>query len=584
MLMKKTDNLFFLVIAVLMLGISLKAQTAFTPSALKALGAPNNPKVQLTWNRYYDTEQIHSILVKLNQAYPALTKLESIGKTYLGKDIWCITITNSGTGKDSDKPAYYIDANIHANEIQGSEAALYTAWYLLESCASNNYVKELLDKITFYIIPTQSGDSRDKFLHEAATADSPRPGQVPRDDDGDGLVNEDKEDDLNNDGYITQMRIRIKGGRWKTDPDDPRIMVRCKADEEGEFEMLGSEGIDNDGDGLVNEDSDGSYDPNRNWGWLWKPNYIQGGADRYPFSLPETKAVADFLQMHPNILASESYHNSGGMILIGPDQNDQDIIYPQDIQVIDYFGGKGKEILPSYTYINTYKGMYPTYGDETNWQYACLGIMPFVNELWSTMNMFRRENPDPEARQKEPYVFDKELLFKEAFINWQEFDHPQYGKIDIGGFKKQFGRMPPSFLLEEECHRNMAFTLLHASQLPVISIDEVTKKSLGNNMYKVSAVIRNSKNIPTKLAVDAQNKLSRPDRINLKGPQVISGGIKLTRVADEFTEQKNNPDKIVIGKIEGNSSLFVDWIVQGNGAVTIEYDSPKAGRVTKTIK
>lgn len=584
MQMKKIDSIIYILIIAFLLSFSIEAQTAFTASALKALGAPNNPKVQLTWNRYYDTEQTHSILVKLSQAYPAFTKLESIGKTFLGKDIWCLTITNAKTGKDSEKPAYYIDANIHANEIQGSETALYTAWYLLESYSANSFVKNLVDKITFYIVPTQSGDSRDKFMHQAADSDSPRSGQVARDDDGDGLINEDREDDLNNDGYITQMRIKIKGGRWKTDPDDPRIMIRCKADEEGEYDMLGDEGIDNDGDGAVNEDSDGSYDPNRNWGWIWRPNYIQGGADRYPFSLPETKAVADFLLAHPNIMASESYHNSGGMILIGPDQNEQDVLYLQDIKIIDFFGGKGKEILPSYVYINTYKGMYPTYGDETNWQYSCLGIMPFVNELWSDMNMFRKENPDREAREKERYVFDKELLFKEAFVNWKEFDHPQYGKIEIGGFKKQFGRMPPSFLLEEECHRNMAFTLCHASQLPSITIEEVTKKSIGSNLYKVSAVVRNSKIIPTKLAVDEQNKLSRPDRISLKGPQVISGGIQPARMAEEFFEQKNHPDRIEIGRVEGNSSIFVDWIVRGNGSVTIEYDSPKAGKVIKTIK
>lgn len=66
--------------------------------------------------------------------------MESIGKSYEGRDIWCITITNSKTGRHSEKPAFYIDAAIHANEIQAVEVASYTVWYLLESYADNPFI------------------------------------------------------------------------------------------------------------------------------------------------------------------------------------------------------------------------------------------------------------------------------------------------------------------------------------------------------------------------------------------------------------------------------------------------------------
>lgn len=577
--MKKVLKYFLLVVFAVLTG-HIYPQGEFPKSALKALGAPNNPKVQVAWNRFYDWNDLTGILKKLNSAYPGLSKLESIGKTYEGRDIWCITITNSKTGSDSEKPAYFIDAAIHANEIQGVEVAMYTAWYLLESYADNPFIKNLLDTKTFYIVPVQNIDSREDFLH---TPQSLRTGKVPRDDDGDGLIDEDGDEDLNGDGFITQVRVKIKGGRWKADPDDPRIMVRCQADEEGEYDLLGTEGIDNDGDGLLNEDGPGSYDPNRNWGWIWRPNYIQSGADRYPFSLPETKAVADFLKKHTNISASESYHNSGGMFLIGPDQNEEDVKYPRDIQLLDFIGNIGTEIIPFYRYINTYKGFYPTYGDETNWHYANLGILPFVNELWTSANMYRKQAVQEESR-KEPYKFDKQLLFNESFIDWKEFDHPQYGKVEIGGFKKQVGRIPPSFLLEEECHRNMAFTLFNASLLPEISISELTKKPLGKDLFEITAVIRNSKPIPTKIDVDVQNKLTIPDRIQIKGAKVISGGIKFQRFSEEYYEQKNHPENIVISRIDGNSFLYITWIVKGGSKITVEINSEKGGKVSKQLK
>ncbi len=146
-----------------------------------------------------------------------------------------------------------------------------------------------------------SPDSRDAHFYEPNTTSSPRAGQRPVDDDRDGRVDEDGPDDLNNDGHITQMRRRDPNGRWKPNPDFPHAMIRVKEGEKGEYTLLGSEGIDNDGDGRVNEDGDGYYDPNRDWGWNWQPSYVQGGAYRYPFSILENRQAADFVAQHPNI-------------------------------------------------------------------------------------------------------------------------------------------------------------------------------------------------------------------------------------------------------------------------------------------
>ncbi len=42
-----------------------------------------------------------------------------------------MTLTNSATGAHDTKPAFYIDAHIHAEEVATSHTALYTIWYLL---------------------------------------------------------------------------------------------------------------------------------------------------------------------------------------------------------------------------------------------------------------------------------------------------------------------------------------------------------------------------------------------------------------------------------------------------------------------
>ena len=53
------------------------------------------------------------------------------------------------------------------------------------------------------------------------------------------------------------MRRKDPFGQYRTDPEDPRLMVRVKPGEKGEWTLLGDEGIDNDGDGKINEDLPG---------------------------------------------------------------------------------------------------------------------------------------------------------------------------------------------------------------------------------------------------------------------------------------------------------------------------------------
>lgn len=102
--------------------------TAQTPQQLfKAAGSPVNPKVVMSWNRYNDHAAITEICKKIAAAYPDLAKLESIGKSYKGRDLWCLTITDFKKGSPDSKPGMYIDGNIHSNEVQGAEFSLYTA-------------------------------------------------------------------------------------------------------------------------------------------------------------------------------------------------------------------------------------------------------------------------------------------------------------------------------------------------------------------------------------------------------------------------------------------------------------------------
>jgi hypothetical protein len=581
-------NIIFLITLLTTVFVFAGSEKELTKSSLKALGAPNNPKVEVAWNRYYDHKEVGEICERIAKAYPKLAKFSSIGKSYEGRDIWLLTVSSFEKGDPDCKPAMYIDGNIHGNEIQGGEVALYTAWYLTEMYGHVDWITELMNQKTFYIVPTINPDGRDAFIHKPNTAHSPRSGFDPRDDDGDGLIDEDGFDDLDGDGEITQMRVRDPNGRWVTDPNDPRIMMPAKSDQKGEYELLGFEGIDNDGDGLVNEDGPGAYDPNRNWPWKWAPQYVQWGADQYPTSLPQIRAVVDFVMAHDNIAAFQTYHNSGGMILRGPGNKDDVQTYKaDDLHVYDFLGKLGEEILPGYKYLVVHKDLYPVFGGELDWFYAARGAITFSNELWTSFDYFRKK-PETESdwfgSQKDTYRFDKLLLFGEGVVDWKPFNHPQFGKIEIGGIKKEWTRTAPSFLLEEMCHRNMAFTLYHAYHTPQVSIDSISIKDLPGGLTEITATIKNSRVIPTHTSQDIQNKITRADWVSVSGRKVLTGSILEDRFIGIAQEQKRNPQRIEINNIAGMDAIYVRWIVDGKEPLTVTVDAAKGGKSSKTFK
>jgi hypothetical protein len=553
---------------------------------LRAVGSPANPKVPMNWNRYHDNKQIEQFCKDLQKAYPDLVKYESIGKSFEGRDIYVLTISALKEGVTDRKPGLWIDGNIHANELQGSEIAMYTAWYLAENYHQVDFIKELLRDKVFYIAPTINPDSRDYFIYEPNTMHSSRTGRRPFDNDGDGLIAEDLYDDLDGDGHIVMMRRKSKTGRYKVDPDNPNRMVLAKSGEVGEYELLGYEGIDNDGDGLVNEDITGTYDPNRDWGWNWQPNYVQNGALYYPGTLPETMAVKNFFFKHTNIAGAQSYHNYGGMILRGPGAADDERFYSRkDVQVYDALGKTGEKMLPGYNYIVIHKDLYTVFGGEIDFFALGRGIYTFSNELMTTFKLFNNKDEVSNRQNSEYYEFDKLLLFGDAYVPWKEFDHPQFGKIEIGGAKKNYTRNHPGFLLLEDAHRNAAFTIYHGYHTPKLEFNDIEVKSLGNNLYEVKAAVWNSRIIPTHSDHDIRNKINRPNYITLKGVDVITGMRVLNDDFNVTEEQKYKPEQIEVPSIEGMTEVKVKWIVKGNpNKAKIIVDSEKGGVIETEVK
>ena len=109
------------------------------------------------------------------------------------------------------------------------------------------------------------------------TAQSNRSSVRPVDNDGDGLLDEDSPEDLDGDGYILQMRYKDPKGTFIIDPRDSTGRLMKRVEQgKGEYSVV-SEGIDSDGDGSYNEDGIGGLDLHRNYVENWRPMYEATG-------------------------------------------------------------------------------------------------------------------------------------------------------------------------------------------------------------------------------------------------------------------------------------------------------------------
>ena len=387
-------------------------------------------------------------------------------------------------------------------------------------------------------------------------------------------------------------------GYLRSHPDDPRIMIPVRPGQKGEYTLLGQEGIDNDGDGLINEDPLGGYDMNRNYGYNWQPNYVQMGSGPFPFAWPETKATRDFLLAHPNILGAQNFHNSGGMILVGPGANNLGEYPRADMTVYDYIGQNGEKILPGYRYIKVYKDLYTVFGGSIDWLYSVLGIYTYSNELdldpFETLGAItaqRNEDEEDEDLQRlrsyqmmlNEMTYHDLVLMGEQYTDWKPYNHPLYGEIEIGGVKKFGERVPPFFQLPDTCHRNAAFCLYHADQLPRLSFDEVKVTKQGKELYQVDVAIANSRVTPTISFIAQQKKLHRGDRFEVDGKNV-----KLLAAGRLMDKYRNITQKI---ETQGNflwintgipsfGRVVYRLLVQGKGEMKLIYDSLKGGYYT----
>ncbi len=279
------------------------------PLLFSCLAAGRGPAADFT--RYHAYDEMTAQLRALVKAHAGIATLVEVGKTREGRSLWAIEIAGRNGAPSDTRPALLVAGNFEGDQLLGSELALYAADHLLSAYDSDPAVKRFVDTQAFYIIPRVNADAAEGMF--AAPKSGRKTNLTPFDDDNDGRVDEDGPEDLNGDGVITMMRVKDPHGAYIPHPDEPRLMRRAdpQKGEAGAYSLY-TEGIDNDGDGFINEDPAGGTDLNRNFQHRY-PDYAPD-AGRHMVSEPEARALMEYVLKRRNIAAVLAFGESDNLV------------------------------------------------------------------------------------------------------------------------------------------------------------------------------------------------------------------------------------------------------------------------------
>lgn len=501
-------------------------------------------------------------------------------------------------------PAVLVVAS-RSDRLAEVEIARQIAESIARRAADDPQVAQLLDQVTFYVLPIVSPAA---LANSFAAPRSERPSNNrPWDDDRDGAIDEDPPEDLNGDGVISQMRVEDPAGEYLPHPREPRLMRRAskKRGEVGRYRLL-TEGIDNDGDGAWNEDGPGGVELNRNFPFEYP--YFQPGAGPHQVSEPECRALADFVYAHPNIFLIYTLGPQGN--LVKPWKHlpaDGPIVRNPPSEDADWYALRHKEFAKAFDLVeapkpSTLDGAFApwAYYHFGRWSLATPGWWPgCVNQTPSDGENEKQPDIEPESsddppKKKEnksgddgadqapklPVAFRTARWLQEqgtqAIAPWIELDYasaskgaPAFGNAELAGKKVELGGLlpyadiiPPAEQLPVAAGAHADFLLQVVELRPRLQLVDVRAVPLGAGVYRVEARLVNTGQTATLPQMGQTAQQHQRLQIELQGvqaPHLLAGPLRQSAARLAPGEQSQHSWLVQLADPTATPKFTVSW-------------------------
>jgi hypothetical protein len=113
----------------------------------------------------------------------------------------------------------------------------------------------------------------------------------------------------------------------------------------------------------------------------------------------------------------------------------------------------------------------------------------------------------------------------EGFVEWAPFDHPQLGKVEIGGWVPYFKTVPPTNVIATRAEEQAKFLVDIANKLPSVRLGTPNVTQLGKTTWEIKIAVINDGWFPTGTAMAESNRRARPFvvRLDTENSKIITG-------------------------------------------------------------
>jgi len=554
--------------------------------------------------RYLDHDALSAQLKAWADAFPDVVRLESIGRSDEGRELWLLTL---GRDPDRARPAAWIDGNMHASELCGSSAALQVAEDVLRlhlSDEAEGLSTRGVRASLVYVLPRMSPDGAEAVMRRAHFIRS-----VPRDDRFESTAPRWVPKDLDGDGLSLWMRVEDPTGEYVESPDTPNLLVPRTVDDEGPYYKLYPEGVIErfDGHDIPSPSvfDGGTPDLNRNFPFRWEPETTQAGAGPHPMASPEVRAVVEWASRHPEVFIWLNLHTFGG-VFIRPLGDAPDGKLDREDRAVWRQLGEWAEETTGYPMVSgfeefTYDPDTPLHGTLSDWAWAHRGAWAHVCELWDVFARLGLERP---KRFVDYYTrFSRNDFARVAAWDadenrgrmirpWVPVEHPQLGPVEVGGFDPRIGFWnPPPERLGEVVTNLSRYFLKTVAILPQLEA-RAAVTDLGSGLRRVDLVVENRGYLSTRGPAPAQGQpFAEPPRVEAR-PEA---GLSLASETEARVELRHldgwgrgrfgSSETLFFMRSRGSTSrAHARWHVQGQGRLRLRVASPRIGRLEVAVE
>ncbi|MEX2395127.1 MAG: M14 family zinc carboxypeptidase, partial [Actinomycetota bacterium] len=342
-------------------------------------------------------------------------------------------------------------------------------------------------------------------------------------------------------------------------------------------------------------------DLNRNFPHEWAPEGEQRGAGPFPTSEPEIRAEVEAITARPNVCGYISYHTMSGVHLRPYSGKPDDDFPVDDLRTFKWIGDEATK-RTGYPNVSIYHDFryHPKEfikGASDDWLYEHLGIYAWTTEFWSPMKQAGVEDFKFIDWGIDHPVSDDLLLLKwndaeldgKGFVDWYDFDHPELGAVELGGWDTMYcWTNPPPHLLEAEISPHADFAIFHALISPKLELHSLHHDALGEHKHYIRLVLENTGWLPTNVSEKAkERKIVRPIEVDLERPdgaRVVGGDKRVEAGQLAGRNMKRNVPRLPADATSDRTK--VEWVVEAptGGTLQITARHQRAGVVRASVE